>query len=107
MNIRFRPKADFVGDTAMAMARVSMCVLRKRMDRGVRQPGPATRSRPTWSEDRYVANLDPPASLMRWLTAHARQARRYGSICSGAFLLAAACWTGEDLGVAHLMGERG
>lgn len=55
----------------------------------------------------HVTSLDPPASLMRWLTAHVRRACRYGSIFSGAFLLVATCWTGEDLGVVCVMGERG
>lgn len=38
----------------------------------------------------HAAELIPPAALLRWLPEQARRARRYGSICSGAFLLAAA-----------------
>jgi transcriptional regulator GlxA family with amidase domain len=36
----------------------------------------------------HAAELDPTEPLRRWLTTHAKRARRYGSICSGAFLLA-------------------
>ncbi|WP_114238221.1 GlxA family transcriptional regulator [Dyella sp. C9] len=36
----------------------------------------------------HVAEQDPPKALTRWLLQQARRARRYGSICSGAFLLA-------------------
>lgn len=38
----------------------------------------------------HAASMAPPAALLRWLPEQARRARRYGSICSGAFLLAAA-----------------
>jgi len=38
----------------------------------------------------HAADFAPPAALLRWLSEQARRARRYGSICSGAFLLAAA-----------------
>lgn len=36
----------------------------------------------------HAPDLDPSSALRRWLTERARRARRYGSICSGAFLLA-------------------
>lgn len=36
----------------------------------------------------HVPELDPPPALRRWLAERAKRARRYGSICSGAFLLA-------------------
>lgn len=37
----------------------------------------------------HAADFRPAPSLVQWLTDRARRARRYGSICSGAFLLAA------------------
>lgn len=36
-----------------------------------------------------AADTAPPLDLVHWLRRHAPRARRYGSICSGAFLLAA------------------
>ncbi|MGO4703030.1 GlxA family transcriptional regulator [Dyella sp. 2RAB6] len=38
----------------------------------------------------HAADAAAPPALLRWLPEQARRARRYGSICSGAFLLAAA-----------------
>lgn len=37
-----------------------------------------------------AADTTPPASVLRWLRNSAPKARRFGSVCSGAFLLAAA-----------------
>jgi transcriptional regulator GlxA family with amidase domain len=36
----------------------------------------------------HAPDLDPPPALHRWLAERAKRSRRYGSICSGAFLLA-------------------
>lgn len=36
----------------------------------------------------HASDLDPSQSLSRWLIERTKRARRYGSICSGAFLLA-------------------
>lgn len=38
----------------------------------------------------HAADLHPPPSLREWMRRHARGARRYGSVCSGAYLLGAA-----------------
>ena len=37
-----------------------------------------------------LPDLDPPQPLLEWLRAETARTRRYGSVCSGAFLLAAA-----------------
>ncbi len=38
----------------------------------------------------HIAEFHPSRALLQWLIEHARQARRFGSICSGVFVLAGA-----------------
>lgn len=54
------------------------------------RPG-LTRPTPSWSRGRRVCpNTGPPARLLDRLRAEVARSRRYGAVCSGAFLLAAA-----------------